>query len=155
MIVLDALNPAERLAFVLHDLFNLLFEQIAPVIGRAPAATRQLSSRARSRVRGAEVGERDLDLAPQRRVVDAFLAATRDGDFEALVRLLHPEVVLNADFGPAQSPTEICRVDAVLKMAGAHRGATMHPALVNGTAGAVITLNNERSSYWPSRSSAT
>jgi RNA polymerase sigma-70 factor (ECF subfamily) len=143
LIVLDALSPAERLAFVLHDLFDLPFDEIAPMLGRTPAATRQLASRARRRVKGAEVREPERDLARQRRVVGAFFAAPRDGDFDALVRLLHPEVVLNADFGAARPPVVIRGVEAVLKMARAPRGATVHPALVNGTAGAVITLNDE------------
>jgi RNA polymerase sigma-70 factor (ECF subfamily) len=97
LVVLDALPPAERLAFVLHDLFAMPFEEIAPIVDRAPAAARQLASRARRRVRDAP--SPDADLTRQRRVVDAFLAASRDGDFEALVAVLDPEVVLRADTG--------------------------------------------------------
>src|ERR687885_1935836 len=98
-VVLDSLAPAERLAFVLHDMFELPFEEIAPMIGRNPAAARQLASRARRRVKGAKVPEPDPDLARQRVVVDAFFSAARGGDFDALVALLDPDVVLRADFG--------------------------------------------------------
>ena len=101
-VVLDALAPAERLAFVLHDMFDLPFEEIAPMVGRSPAAARQLASRARRRVKGADVHAPDPDLARQRAVVDAFFLAARGGDFDALVALLHPDVVLRADFGPGR-----------------------------------------------------
>jgi RNA polymerase sigma-70 factor (ECF subfamily) len=141
LIVLDALTPAERLAFVLHDLFDLPFDEIAPMVDRTPAAARQLASRARRRVRG--VPEPEPDRARQRRVVDAFFAATQDGDFDALLRLLHPDVVLHADLGPARPAAVIRGVAAVTKMARAPKGATVHPALVNGTPGAVITLHGE------------
>ena len=96
-VVLDSLTPAERVAFVLHDVFAVPFDEIAPVVGRTPAAARQLASRARRRVRGARVP--DADLAGQRAVVDAFLAAARNGDFEALLALLDPDVVSTADGG--------------------------------------------------------
>src|SRR5215216_6758675 len=99
LVVLDTLTPAERLAFVLHDMFELPFEEIATMIGRSPTATRQLASRARRRVRGAEVPDPDANLARQREVVDAFFRAARGGDFDALVALLDPEVVLRSDFG--------------------------------------------------------
>src|SRR5919106_674341 len=99
LVVLDTLSPAERLAFVLHDMFDLPFEEIAPLVGRSPAAARQLASRARRRVRGAEVPAPDPDLARQRGVVDAFFQAARGGDFDALVALLDPDVVLRADGG--------------------------------------------------------
>jgi RNA polymerase sigma factor (sigma-70 family) len=95
LVVLDSLSPHERLAFVLHDMFDLPFDEIAPVVGRSSAATRQLASRARRRVRGAAVPERDVTR--QRRVVDAYLAASRAGDFEGLLRVLDPEVVLRSD----------------------------------------------------------
>ena len=98
-VVLDTLPPAERLAFVLHDVFGQPFGDIAPMVGRTPAATRQLASRARRRVRGAELPRPDADLATQRRVVDAFFAAARAGDFDALVALLDPDVVLRSDGG--------------------------------------------------------
>ncbi len=97
LVVLETLPPAERLAFVLHDMFAMPFEEIAPLVDRTPTAARQLASRARKRVQGAPVP--DADLARQRTVVDAFLAASRDGDFDALVAVLHPDVVLRADTG--------------------------------------------------------
>ena len=99
LVVLDTLTPAERLAFVLHDMFELPFEEIANMIGRSPTATRQLASRARRRVKGAEVPESDPDLERQREVVDAFFMAARGRDFETLVTVLHPDVVLRSDFG--------------------------------------------------------
>jgi RNA polymerase sigma-70 factor (ECF subfamily) len=99
LVVLETLEPAERLAFVLHDMFAVPFDDIAPVVGRSSAATRQLASRARRRVRGAAVPEPELDLARQKLVLDAFLAASRAGDFEALVSVLHPDVVLRVDSG--------------------------------------------------------
>ena len=99
LVVLETLEPAERLAFVLHDMFAVHFDDIAPIIGRAPAATRQLASRARRRVRGAGPAA-DPDLGRQREVVEAFLAASRAGDFDALVAVLDPDVVLRADSGP-------------------------------------------------------
>jgi RNA polymerase sigma-70 factor (ECF subfamily) len=98
LVVLDTLNPAERLAFVLHDLFDVPFEEIAPIVGRSPTAARQLASRARRRVRGQSAAtDEDVDLTSQRAVVNAFLAASRSGDFEALLAILDPEVELRAD----------------------------------------------------------
>ncbi|MFG2361645.1 RNA polymerase sigma factor SigJ [Streptomyces mirabilis] len=99
LVVLEALEPAERLAFVLHDMFAVPFDDIAPVVGRSSAATRQLASRARRRVRGAAAPEPELDPARQKLVLEAFLAASRAGDFEALVSVLHPDVVLRVDSG--------------------------------------------------------
>jgi RNA polymerase sigma-70 factor (ECF subfamily) len=99
LVVLESLTPAERLAFVLHDVFGVPFDEIAPLVERSPAAARQLASQARRRVR-AEAPEPDADLEVQRRAVDAFLAAARDGDFEGLLRLLDPDVVLRVDGGP-------------------------------------------------------
>ncbi len=99
LVVLDTLAPAERLAFVLHDLFELPFEEIAPMVGRTPAAARQLASRARRRVKGADLPAPDPDLARQRAVVDAFFVAARGGDFDALVAVLDPDVVLRVDAG--------------------------------------------------------
>ena len=99
LVVLDMLTPAERLAFVLHDMFGVAFDEIATILDRSEAATRQLASRARRRVRGA-TPRTDPDLREQRRVVDAFLAAARAGDFEALVKVLDPDVVFRADRGP-------------------------------------------------------
>ena len=100
--VLETLAPAERLAFVLHDMFAVPFDEIAPIVGRSPAAARQLASRARRRVQGAAPVP-DADLARQREVVDAFLAAARDGDFDALVAVLDPDVVLRADGGAVRA----------------------------------------------------
>ena len=100
LVVLETLTPAERLAFVLHDMFAVPFEDIAPIVGRSPAAARQLASRARRRVQGA-TPDPDADLAKQREIVDAFLAASRAGDFEALLAVLDPEVVFRTDAGAA------------------------------------------------------
>jgi RNA polymerase sigma-70 factor (ECF subfamily) len=144
LVVLDTLSPAERLAFVLHDLFQLPFEEIAPMVGRSPTAARQLASRARRRVKGADIPAPDPDLARQRDVVDAFFLAARGGDLDALVALLDPDVVLRADFGarrPAASRV-VRGAAAVARQAvlGALPGADLHPALVNGAAGAVVTV---------------
>jgi RNA polymerase sigma-70 factor (ECF subfamily) len=145
LVVLDTLSPAERLAFVLHDLFDLPFEEIAPMVGRSPAAARQLASRARRRVKGAEPPAADRDLAHQREVVDAFFRAARGGDFDALVAVLDPEVVLRSDFGarrPAASRvTRGAAAVARQAMLGALPGADLHPALVNGAAGVVVTVH--------------
>jgi RNA polymerase sigma-70 factor (ECF subfamily) len=144
-VVLDALTPAERLAFVLHDMFDLPFEEIAPMVGRSPVAARQLASRARRRVRGA--GIPDPDLARQRAVVDAFLLAARGGDLDALIALLHPDVVLRVDLGPGRpAASRIVRgAAAVARQArlGANPAAVIRPALVNGAAGVVITLDGQ------------
>ena len=144
LVVLDTLSPAERLAFVLHDMFQLPFEEIAPMVGRSPTAARQLASRARRRVKGADIPAPDPDLARQRDVVDAFFLAARGGDLDALVTLLDPDVVLRADFGarrPAASRV-VRGAAAVARQAvlGALPGADLHPALVNGAAGAVVTV---------------
>jgi RNA polymerase sigma-70 factor (ECF subfamily) len=144
LVVLDTLTPAERLAFVLHDTFELPFEEIAPMVGRTPEATRQLASRARRRVRGAAVPEPEADFGRQREVVDAFLAAARGGDFDALVSVLDPDVVLRADYGKRR-PAKVFRgVDAVLSQARSYRGlattAEVRRALVNGLPGGVILV---------------
>ena len=143
LVVLESLTPAERLAFVLHDVFGMPFEEIAPVVERSPAATRQLASRARRRVR-AQAPEPDADLAVQRRVVDAFLAAARDGDFEALLQVLDPNVVLRVDGGP-NAPRPLSRpplvgAEAVARGASAFRGgaARAEPVIVNGGAGVLV-----------------
>ncbi|HEY6710550.1 MAG TPA: RNA polymerase sigma factor SigJ [Actinomycetota bacterium] len=145
LVVLDTLSPAERVAFVLHDLFDLPFEEIAPLVGRSEAAARQLASRARRRVRGAEPPVPDPDLARQRAVVDAFFRAARGGDLEGLVAVLHPEVVLRADFGARRpaAPRVVRGAEAVARQAqlAALPGAHLHPALVNGAAGVVVTVN--------------
>jgi RNA polymerase sigma factor (sigma-70 family) len=143
-IVLDTLAPAERLVFVLHDMFGLPFEEIAPMVGRTPEAARQLASRARRRVKGADIPNADPDLGRQREVVDTFFAAARGGDLDALVAVLHPDVVLRADFGPKRpgASTMIRGAAAVARQArlGASPAAELHPALVNGAAGVVITM---------------
>ena len=144
LVVLDTLAPAERLAFVLHDMFKLPFEEIAPMVGRSPAAARQLASRARRRVEGAEVPAPDPDLARQRDVVDAFFLAARGGDFDALVALLDPDVVLRADAG-ARRPAASTVIHGAAAVAGqalrfALPAAQLHPALVNGAAGVVVTV---------------
>jgi RNA polymerase sigma-70 factor (ECF subfamily) len=144
LVVLDTLTPAERLAFVLHDMFALPFEEIAPMVGRTPAAARQLASRARRRVRGADIPAPVPDLTRQRQVVDAFFAAARAGDFAALVSVLDPDVVLRADTGarPPAAFTVIRGAAAVAGQAllGARPDSVVHPALINGAAGVVITV---------------
>jgi len=136
LVVLETLTPAERLAFVLHDMFAVPFDEIAPIVDRSPAAARQLASRARRRVQGAP--EPDVDLERQREVVDAFLDASRGGDFEALVAVLHPDVVLRAD-GPG-APLQLRGAHAVVGQARryARLAKFARPALVNGAAGLVV-----------------
>ncbi|MFI0368366.1 RNA polymerase sigma factor SigJ [Actinomadura sp. 1N219] len=138
LVVLQSLTPAERLAFVLHDTFAVPFEDIAPIVGRSPAAARQLASRARRRVQGSSpMPERDP--ARQREVVAAFQAAAQGGDFEALVAVLAPDVVLRADTGAQAGLTEVHGAEAVAGQALMFRGVggDARPALVNGTAGMV------------------
>ncbi|GLY65572.1 sigma-70 family RNA polymerase sigma factor [Amycolatopsis taiwanensis] len=141
LVVLETLAPAERLAFVLHDMFSVPFDEIAPVIGRTPAATRQLASRARRRVQGAPAP--DTDLTRQREVVDAFITASRGGDLEALVELLDPDVVLRGDGGATGPSTFLRGAQAVAQGASAFGRlvAHTHPAIVNGVAGAVAMLD--------------
>jgi RNA polymerase sigma-70 factor, ECF subfamily len=144
LVVLDTLAPAERLAFVLHDMFQLPFSEIAPMVGRTPQAARQLASRARRRVKGAEIPSPDPDLARQREVVDAFFRAARGGDFDGLIAVLDPDVVLRSDYGgrrPA-APKVIHGAASVAGQAliGAIPGAELHPALINGAAGVVVTV---------------
>jgi RNA polymerase sigma-70 factor (ECF subfamily) len=141
LVVLDCLTPVERLAFVLHDMFELPFQEIAPMLGRTPTATRQLASRARRRVKGAEIPTPDPDRARQRQVVDAFFAAARAGDFDALVRVLDPDVAVRADFGTDRRPAVFRGVPAVARLFRDRRAAQLHPVLVNGAVGALITLN--------------
>ncbi len=142
LVVLETLGPAERLAFVLHDMFALPFEEIAPIVGRSPAAARQLASRARRRVRGA-VPSPDADLARQREVVDAFVAAARGGDFDALVAVLDPDVVFRLDRGGLRpgAAREVRGAAAVAEQAltfGAPFAGLARPARVNGAAGVVV-----------------
>jgi RNA polymerase sigma factor (sigma-70 family) len=146
LMVLDTLSPAERLAFVLHDMFAVPFGEIAPVVGRSPAAARQLASRARRRVRGAAPVP-DADLARQREVVDAFLAASRSGDFDALLAVLDPEVVLRADYGAvsagASKVVRGARAVAEQALTFSRFAPFAQPALVNGAAGVVTAPGGE------------
>jgi RNA polymerase sigma-70 factor (ECF subfamily) len=148
LVVLETLSPAERLAFVLHDMFGIPFEEIAPILERTPAAARQLASRARRRVRGLEPQVTAEQLASQRRVVDAFLAASREGDFEALVSVLHPDVVFRADrrFDLAPGTVEVVGADRVASVI-LKRGTPFAPfaraAVVDGQAGAVVLVDGE------------
>jgi len=144
LVVLETLTPAERLAFVLHDVFAVSFEEIAPMIERSPAAARQVASRARRRVRG-QAPAPDPDLARQRAVVDAFFAASRDGDFDALVAVLDPDVVLRSDGGLTRP-----RLNLVLRgasavaeqaLASGRLSPFVRPALINGAAGVVVAAN--------------
>jgi len=139
LVVLDRLTPAERLAFVLHDMFAMPFEDIAPIVGRSVEATRQLASRARRRVRGGTAP--DPNLVRQREVVDAFIAALRAGDFEGLLAVLDPDLVVRADMPvPSGAPSEIrgAAVWAKGAIVYGHLAQLTHPALVNGTIGVVV-----------------
>jgi len=146
LVVLETLNPAERLAFVLHDMFAVTFDEIAPIVDRSPEAARQLASRARRRVQG-ENAIPDADLDTQREVVDAFLAAARDGDFEGLVQVLDPDVVLRADPGAAGigSARVVRGAVNVARQASAFSrlDIDVRPALVNGAVG-TVTLRDGR-----------
>jgi hypothetical protein len=123
-------------------MFELPFDEIAPMVGRTTVATRQLASRARRRVRDAEIPSPDPDLARQRAVVDAFFRAAREGDFDALVAILHPDVILRSDFGATHRAASVVTrgATAVAGQARGFPGALVRPALVNGSAGAVITV---------------
>jgi RNA polymerase sigma-70 factor (ECF subfamily) len=149
MVVLETLSPSERLAFVLHDMFGLSFGEIAVIVDKTPAATRQLASRARRRVQGAPAGDRDAGR--QREVVNAFIAASRGGDFEALLALLDPDVVLRADAGVSSGDA---RGPAFSKLVRGSRAVVeqaltftklapyTRPALVNGFPGAVTVVGD-------------
>jgi RNA polymerase sigma-70 factor (ECF subfamily) len=138
LVVLETLNPAERLAYVLHDMFAMPFDDIAPIVERSPAATRQLASRARRRVEG-EAAVPDPDLGRQREVVGAFMAASREGNFERLVAVLHPDVVLRADMALGVS-RHVRGAEAVARQARMYHTLDRfsRPALVNGAAGIVV-----------------
>jgi RNA polymerase sigma-70 factor (ECF subfamily) len=141
LVVLDTLSPPERLAFVLHDIFAVPFDEIAPIVDRTPEAARQLASRARRRVQG-EPTVPDTDIERQRAVVNAFMAAARDGDFDGLLEVLDPDVILRADEGARRviaGSREVRGALAVAKQARAFstRGLLVQPALVNGVVGAV------------------
>jgi RNA polymerase sigma-70 factor (ECF subfamily) len=141
LVVLETLTPAERLAFVLHDMFSVPFEEIAPVVGRSPTAARQLASRARRRVQG-EAHVPDADLATQREVVDAFLAASRDGNFDALLAVLDSDVVLRIDGGAVRAglsrKVRGARAVAEQTLTFSRLSPFVRPALVNGAAGVVV-----------------
>jgi len=141
LVVLDTLSPDERIAFVLHDLFDLPFEEIAPMVGRSPTAARQLASRARKRVQGAAAPP-DADRARQREIVDAFFAAGRAGDFDALVRVLHPDVVLRSDVPKIGEVRGARRVARMARLGAQQSGsALVLPVLVNGAAGVLVVEN--------------
>src|SRR5215204_2594211 len=140
-VVLEMLAPAERLVFVLHDMFDVPFDEIAPIVGRSPAAARQLASRARRRVQGAKTAS-NADLAHRREIVDAFLAALRGGDFEGLLAVLDPDVVVRIEQSAAApgAPTEIrgARVWAEQAIAFSNLAQHVQPALLHGTVGLVF-----------------
>jgi RNA polymerase sigma factor (sigma-70 family) len=145
LVVLETLSPAERLAFVLHDMFAVPFDEIAPIVDRSPEAARQLASRARRRVRGQRPAP-DADLETQRAVLDAFMAASRNGDFDALIALLDPDVVLRADLGPLGGGLREVRGAAAVAgqaLGYSRLGLVVRPALVNGAVGAVTTRGGE------------
>ena len=141
LVVLQTLAPAERIAFVLHDMFDVPFDEVAPIVGRSPAAARQLASRARRRVQGADKAP-EADVSGQKKVVDAFLAASRGGDFEGLLRLLDPDVVFSADLTAA-------RMGGAAEIRGAHavaksfqgRAQAARSALIDGAVGVVVAPN--------------
>ncbi len=139
LVVIETLSPGERLAFVLHDIFGVPFDEIAPIVDRTPEATRQLASRARRRLQG-ERTVPDPDLERQREVVDAFLAAAREGNYDALLAVLDPDVVLRADYGGGVR-RELRGAEAVASQAKAYSrmDLVVHPALINGAVGAVTT----------------
>jgi RNA polymerase sigma-70 factor (ECF subfamily) len=146
LVVLDSLAPAERVAFVLHDVFGMPFEEIARIVGRNPDATRQLASRGRRRVQERKATP-DADVEAQRAVVGAFVSAARDGDFAGLLAVLDPDVVLRGDFGASSAgkSVEVRGAESVARRARSFSslGIVRHPALVNGGAGLVCTLEGE------------
>jgi RNA polymerase sigma-70 factor, ECF subfamily len=143
-VVLDTLPPAERLAFVLHDVFKVPFDHIAPIVDRTPESTRKLASRARRRIEEADPVP-DAGMAAQREAVDAFFAAGRDGDFDKLVSALNPDVVLRGDFSPRAAMVRAEGAAAVAKLARSYAGPerTVRAATVNGAAGAVIFVGDQ------------
>jgi RNA polymerase sigma-70 factor, ECF subfamily len=146
LVVLEALDPAERLAFVLHDVFGMTFDEIAPIVERSPVAARQLASRARRRVQGS-VPDADRDLQQQRRVVDAFLAAAHEGDFERLITVLDPDIVLRADGGALAGASRVVRgAQAVAAQAAtfSRLGLSNQVVLVNGNVGLLSRLPDGR-----------
>jgi RNA polymerase sigma factor (sigma-70 family) len=144
LMVLETLNPAERLAFVLHDMFGVSFDEIAPIVDRTPDAARQLASRGRRRLQAADPVP-DADFDEQRQVVEAFIAAAREGDFDRLVDVLHPDVTLRADYGPERGSIELHGVEAAIAQARSFStlGAEGHMVRVNGGIGTVAFLDGE------------
>jgi RNA polymerase sigma factor (sigma-70 family) len=144
LVVLETLSPAERLAFVLHDMFAVPFDEIARIVDRSPEAARQLASRARRRVRVEETVP-DPDPETQREVVEAFLVAARDGDFDRLVAVLDPDAVLRADLGPAAASGEVRGAEAIARQAVtfSRLGLAMELALINGAVGVVTRQDGE------------
>jgi RNA polymerase sigma-70 factor, ECF subfamily len=144
LVVLETLSPPERLAFVLHDIFAVPFDEIAPIVDRSPEAARQLASRARRRIR-AERTIPDADLESQREVAEAFLAAHRDGDFDRLLAVLDPDIVLRADFGPDRGSREVRGAAAVARQALGYAGLQLdvRPALINGAIGGVTFFEGQ------------
>lgn len=143
LVVLDSLGPAERLAFVLHDMFGVPYDEIAPLVQRTPAAARQLASRARRRVRGNEPPPPDRDRARAREVVEAFYAAANAGDFTALLEVLDPDVVLHADYGPHRPARVYHGAETIARQSQAARGAELRPVVVNGLPG-MVNFRNEQ-----------
>ena len=143
LVVLDTLAPAERVAFVLHDLFAVPFEEIAPLVGRSPVAARQLASRARRRVQGRAPSGPGADRGRQRAVVEAFLAASREGDFQALLALLDPEVVVRADTAGGTRVVRGAAAVASQALGFAWRARSARPVLVNGTPGVVAARHGQ------------
>jgi RNA polymerase sigma-70 factor (ECF subfamily) len=144
LMVLEKLSPAERLSFVLHDMFGVPFEEIATIVDRTPDAARQLASRGRRRLRAADPDPAP-DLDAQREVVEAFIAAAREGDFDHLVNVLHPDVVLRADFGAVREPQEVRGAEAVIAQARtfARMGARGHLVRVNDGVGTVAFMDGK------------
>jgi len=147
LVVLDTLSPAERIAFVLHDIFAVPYDQVGPMLDRSPAAAKQLASRARRRLRGSPSAGTAVDPARQRAVADAFNSASRDGDFEGLLAVLDPDVVLRADTGDGPAWPSVLIRGAAEVAAQAERYASMarfaHPVLVNGAPGMLIAPNRK------------
>lgn len=153
LVVLETLTPSERLALVLHDVFGVPFEEIGAMVDRSPAAARQLASRARRRVQGAQgpAALHEADLQRQRQVVDAFVAASRGGDFDALLAVLHPDVTLRLDLGPDRPSSVLRGAAAATQLGRAAKwifgsGSSAEPALVNGAAGLIVHANGQPSS---------
>ena len=145
LVVLESLSPPERVAFVLHDVFAVPFDEIAPIVDRSPTATRQLASRARRRIQP-ERTVPDADPEMQRQVVDAFLAAAHEGNFDGLIAALDPDVVLRADFGPASGSRVLHGAVAVASQAMSYRDVEIRPVLINGVAGIVTFRDGQPAS---------